>query len=415
LTKNIAKRRASFGGLLSLVFLALGFLVLSQMVTAPSARADRGGWVASGGELFRFGKNPWFLKNTKTVDYCIEVDTASVSATKTTVQEVVREAIEYWQNEFKAQGAMTSAGFVALGTQTFNEVAACGESVPLQFLIGHGVLDKDEIEALEDPKRFVGVSIRKEYDTETLTGKGIVYIASDRGPNAYTARANSTHLFPEAWKERRLLFYALIHEMGHVFGIPHTGNGLMSEVFLEQLLHKRFVSFYLNNPVAPFLVAPLTMESCVPFSSFNAGFFQVPTDAACIRLEGKSAGANYEWSVSYRKTLTSPPVLAGTLKATPLMQLLASAKPVTVVQLPTEQKVFSLTERQMNTFMIGPVFVETTARGLFTTTTSPRPFDLQLELRPDSVVMTGLVGGRMMPVFIYSPPSLIHQFFPTGP
>lgn len=393
----------------------LGLVIVSSLMGAPLAIADRGGWVASGGELFRYGKNPWFLKNTKTVDYCIDLDTASVSASKATVQEVIREAIAYWQNEFKTQGASAGAGFAALGTQTFNEVPACGENVPLQFRIGHGVLDKDELEELQDPKRFVGVSIRKEYDTVTLAGKGIVYISSDRGPNAYTARPNSTHLFPEAWKERRLLFYALIHEMGHVFGIPHTGNGLMSEVFLEQLLHKRFVQFYLDNPVAPFLLAPLTMESCVPFSSFNAGFFQVPTDAACLRLEGKSIGANYEWSVFYRKTLGAPPVQAGTLKASPLMQLLASAKPVAIVQLPTEQKVFSLTERQMNTFMIGPVFVETTARGLFTTMTSPRPFDLQLELRPESVVMTGLVGGRMVPVFIYSPPSLITQFFPTGP
>lgn len=407
---SLAKRFLSLTGVFS-----FGLVVAGQMIAAPSAMADRGGWVASGGELFRYGKNPWFLKNTKSVDYCIDLDTASVSASKTTVQEVIREAIAYWQNEFKAQGATAGAGFAALGTQVFNEVSSCSEAVPLQFRIGHGVLDKDELEEIQDPKRFVGVSIRKEYDTVTLAGKGIVFISSDRGPNAYTARPDSTHLFPEAWKERRLLFYALIHEMGHVFGIPHTGNGLMSEVFLEQLLHKRFVQFYLDNPVAPFLLAPLTMESCLPFSSFNAGFFQIPTDAVCLRLEGKSIGANYEWSVFYREKLGAPLNPAGTLKASPLMQLLASAKPVAIVQLPTEQKVFSLTERQMNTFMIGPVFVETTARGLYTTTTSPRPFDLQLELRPESVVMTGLVGGRMMPVFIYSPPSLITQFFPTGP
>ncbi|CAN5722002.1 hypothetical protein BH10BDE1_BH10BDE1_36240 [soil metagenome] len=386
-----------------------------SLLCSASAHADRGGWVASGGELFRFGKNPWFLKNVTAVDYCIQVDTVSVSASTATVHDVVKEAISYWQNEFKAQAAAVAPGFAAVGTQTFNEVAKCDPSTPLQFKIGYGALSPDEIEFLVEPQKFVGVSVRKEYDNETMTVSGIVFIVSDIGPNAYSARPNSSHLYAQAWKERKLLMYALVHELGHVFGIPHTGSGLMSEVFLEQLLHKRFVQFYLDNPVSSFLLPPMTMESCALFGTFNAGFFQVPLDAACVRLEGKTIGVNYQWAVSYRKAMKDPLTPAGNIDATPLLQLLVHAKPASVIQLPTEQKVFSLQNRQMNTFVIGPVFTETTARGVFTSPASHRPSDLQIELRTDSVVMTGLVGGRMIPVFVYSPQSLLTQMFPVAP
>lgn len=392
------------------------FVILTLAVCAASlAHADRGGWVASGGELFRFGKNPWFLKNVTSVDYCIEVDSTSVSATTAIVQAVVKDAIAYWQNEFKEQAAAVTPGFAAVGTQVFNEVPKCGTSTPLQFKIGYGSLTQDEIDFLVEPQKFVGVSVRKEYDNEQMAGRGIVFIASDVGANAYWSRPNSSHLYPQAWKERKLLQYALIHELGHVFGIPHTGSGLMSEVFLEQLLHKRFVQFYLDNPVNSFLLPPVTMESCALFGTFNAGFFQVPLDAACVRLDGKTVGVNYQWAVSYRKALQDPLTPAGHIDATPLLQLLANAKPASVIQLPAEQKVFSLQNRQMNSFVIGPVFTETTARGIFTSNSSHRPSDLQIELRTDSVVMTGLVGGRMVPVFVYSPPSLLTQMFPVGP
>lgn len=390
------------------------FLV-SALLVSTNAFADRGGWVASGGELFRFGKNPWFLKNVSNVEYCIDIDQATVSAPFATVQGVVSDAIAYWQNEFKAQNATIASGFAAVGNQTFTLVPKCSAAVPLQFRIGYGTLDADEIAQLVDPKNFVGVSIRKEYDNAQMSGKGIVFISSDLGPNAYNANPNSAQLFPEAWRERKLLLYAVIHEMGHVFGIPHLGSGLMSEVFLEQVLHKRFVPFYLDNPVAPFLLPPLTLESCAPFGTFNAGFFQVPLDSACVRIEGKAVGVSYEWTVYYRKDLKGALMVAGEIKASPLLQLLVAAKPATVIQLPLEQKVFSLTERQMNTFMIGPVFTEMTAKGFFTTTTSHKPYDLQLELRPESVVMTGLVGGKMMPVFVFSQPSLLTQMFPVGP
>ena len=69
-------------------------LFLAAMIFSSVAAADRGGWVASGGELFRFGKNPWFLKNTTTVEYCVAIDRATISASEKDVYATVNDAIE---------------------------------------------------------------------------------------------------------------------------------------------------------------------------------------------------------------------------------------------------------------------------------------------------------------------------------
>jgi hypothetical protein len=389
-------------------------LILLLMSFTNVVRADHPGWVGSGGEVFRFAKNPWFVKNTKTVSYCIQVDTASVSASEQTVRDVFKEAIAYWKKELAFQGAAIGPGFASLGTQDFVEQSACDKETPLRILVGHGALSKDEADWLQEPRRYIGISVRTEYDTVKMAGQGFLFISSDLGPMAYNTLPNTDHLVDKAWQQKRLLLYAFMHELGHIFGIPHTGSGLMSEVFLDQVLHKRFSKFYLENPVQSFLNPPMLFDICTLTGTFNATFFQVPTDTACMHFEGKNQSTGQDWDVYSKKTPTSDPVLAGSIHATRLVQLDVGAKPSTVIHLPAEQTVFSLAERTINTFMLGPIFNEGGAKGTFTTTTSHRPFDLQIDFRPDAVTMTGLVGGRMMPVMVYSPPSLLNQIFPIG-
>lgn len=391
-------------------------LFLATMIFSSVALADRGGWVASGGELFRYGKNPWFLKNTTTVEYCVEIDRGTVSASESDVYAAVSDAIDYWKREFDPQQAMLSKpGFVRVGTQAFTRVSPCRADLALKFKIGAGTLDPDELQFLNEPSKYVGVSVRKEYDPVTLAGKGIVFISSDRGPHAYNQRPNSGHLYPEAWKEKKLLTYALIHEMGHVFGIPHTGVGLMSEVFLEQLLHKKFVQFYLDKQLDTFLSPVMNFDVCMLSGSFNTAFFQIPNDTACLRFEGVMTAGVFEWKLSTLKGPKDTPVPAGTLKASMMMQFAVSAKPALIVQLPPEQTVFSLANRNMNSFLIGPMFSDSTAQGVFQTPASSRPNAVQVDLRPDSILMTAVVAGKLTPVLVYSPPSLLNTIFPIGP
>jgi len=387
-----------------LTWLVIGFAVI------PSP-AERGGWVSSGGEIFRFAKNPWFVKNTTTVHYCVKVDTATVSASEATVRTVFREAIDAWKEEL-SKTANPSPGFAAIGTQTFIDDGACTAQTDLRVLLGEGTLSADEIKFLQEPRRFLGVSVRTDYELESLRGRGFIYLSSDVGPRAYNTLPQTDHLIPMAWEKPRLLLYAFLHELGHVFGIPHTGTRLMSEVFLDQLLHKRFSRYYLENPVERFLVPPLNFEICGLNGLFNATFFDVPADTKCLKLEGKSQGSSIEWVVYMRRTPASAPEPAGLILADRSGQSMASAKPAAVVHLPPEQTVFSLKERFMNSFLIGPVFDEGSASGAFKKKASGRPFDLEIQLQADAITMTGLVSGRMKPVLVYSPPTLLKMVFP---
>lgn len=403
------------------LILTSSILLVVGLVAGP-ANSDTGGWVSSGGELFRYGKNPWFLKNTAVVEYCTRFDAASISATELTTKAVIKEAIAYWQSEFAAAALASgpTPGFAQVGTQTFQDVGACNAlsasaraQVGMEFVFGEAGLESDERKTMVDPRNFVGLSIRKSYDLVSLSGKGIVYIASDIGPNAYNTAKNSAHLFAEAWREKKLLLYSLIHELGHVFGIPHMGEGIMSEVFLEQLLNKRFVDFYVQSPLQTFLTPPLNFEICSMNGTFDAAFFQVPAATVCMRFEGRKVGPDIEWQI-YSRSMNGggPETKAGTLKASKLSSTAFGTKPAVVIQLPAEQTVFTLTERMGNTFLIGPVFGDGTAQGIFQTVSSHRPHDVQVELKADAIVMTAVTAGRMKPVLVYSQPSLLSRLYP---
>ncbi|MES2963459.1 MAG: hypothetical protein V4760_06180 [Bdellovibrionota bacterium] len=388
------------------------FVFAFVLVASSIAKADPGGWESSGGEIFRFAKNPWFVKNTGSVDYCVKIDRTSISADETTIREVVKEALDYWKRELLQPTTKSTIGYTQLATQTFSEVGTCAKDTPLRLVFGRGALENDEAKWLDERGHFIGVTVRQEYDLVQLKGSGFVFIASDFGPNAYTTYPNSGHLLPKAWEKRRILQYAVLHELGHVFGIPHTGTGLMSEVFLDQVLHNSFFQSYIDNPIQTFITPPLDFDICTLNGSFNATYFQIPTDTTCLKLEGKFANGQYEWNLYSRKGGVS--TLAGTLRAMPITQLLAGAKPAVIVHLPPEQKVFTLQERFVNTYMIGPLFTEGTAKGIYKTVNSHRPIDVQVELRPDSIVMSGIVSGRMEQVLVYRPPTSM-VLGPIGP
>src|SRR5690242_2227433 len=88
-----------------------------------SGSAQAGSWVSSGGELFKDAHNPWFLRNTTQVNYCIQV-ASSISQPKKQIQESVLQAISFWKAEFKRfySNSPIQRGSFLLGTQEFREV-----------------------------------------------------------------------------------------------------------------------------------------------------------------------------------------------------------------------------------------------------------------------------------------------------
>lgn len=229
--------------------------------------AGPGGWVSSGGEIFKNAKNPWFVKNTQVVHYCLEYSESEMTLKSSDTQNLIEQALLYWKNEFNEISPIGSgysltqkANQAQIANQNFTKDETCNKDSDLIFKFGYSKLNQEEIDYLKDPQKFLGVTIRKVYDEENLKGKGVIFISGDLGSHSY--KKTSADVIDQAWKYPKLLQYVLIHELGHVFGLPHSGSGLMSEVFLDQLLIQKIAALYVREPLMPFIKAVDTATIC---------------------------------------------------------------------------------------------------------------------------------------------------------
>lgn len=399
--------------LLALLF--VGFMTgLIQLSQPAMAAPKKVGWISSGGEVFLFDRNPWFLKNVTTVRYCLVIDANSVSLPPADVKAAFLSALQYWQTELKGDFSHPIPGIAAVATQNWLE-SACDENTDIAIKVGHGALDSDEIAFLtrsegensagKRVESYIGVSIRKSYDLAEMRAKGTLFIASDRGAHAYE---NKGQLIVEAWKNKALLEYAFMHELGHVFGIPHTGMGMMSEVFLEQALSTRMASFYIQNPQQSFLNPPLNFEVCSLSGTFQPQFFKIATDASCLVLRKDTQNANgIRWIVLTRQYATSQPQEIGDITLERASAKKMNSKPVITIQLPEEQKVFGSTDRGFASFLISGLTSESDYEGAFHLKGSLKPYPLIASLRTDGVTLWAVVDNKPQPVLVYAPPTLI--------
>lgn len=206
--------------------------------TSPGGRlAD--GWVSSGGELLRDGRNPWFLKNTKEVKYCIRIDGGTVSASETFVDEVFQIAVKAWRNDI-ARVIQAARKYTAnpeydadgVGSQTFRKVG-CGQDPDLDLILGYGAFTAHEKRNLPEVEKFAAFTIRTKYDPVNLKGKGFIYLGSETGEHRFRQEA-----FTTPWSRKDILGLTLLHEIGHVLGIPHLSSkelSVMKEDYVDGL------------------------------------------------------------------------------------------------------------------------------------------------------------------------------------
>ncbi len=362
--------------------------------------SNSGGWVSSGGELFKDAKNPWFVRNTEKVRYCIAVDEKSVSASPRVARDLVNKAISYWHAEFHKPVLRPANGNVDLATQVFEEVP-CTPDVDLAFKFGYGTLDTDEIRYLKDPAKYIGVAVRTSYDEEQLRGRGFIYISSDLGPHVY---ANSGPLIDRAWTHPELLYYALLHELGHIFGLPHTGSGLMSEVFLDQILNQAIYEIFVESPVEPFFFPDAQLESC-NLEGADRDWFGVTQDYECIGLS--TSATQTETPVLGRKRGSTSWEPIGKVSGINLDIFDIRNRPAIYLHLNPKQKVFSGQEAVFRSFMIGGTFYDFGAEAVYTAASNAGappaiPKSIALRVTSSSFQILGQYKGKVRKVFNYS-------------
>lgn len=305
----------------------------------------------SGGKIYKWSANPWFLENTETVTYCIRLD-ENFGGTISSYQTIIRSVLQSW-NEVFADAKESSLyrdylqpyGNIKVGTQKF--VESCSGDSDISFMLGS--LTEDQREHFQNPREFVGAAIRTEYDVEEMKSKGFIYIAPLKGE----LKPRIAGLPDLTWdySDYRYFIAVLNHEIGHVFGLSHGAGDFMNANFPEKMvtqLFERILAGTDEEEVPTMIFGPWMLSylndfdkidtfGCTPDPIVTESFsnYLHPTDK-CVRLKvegGSIAFYTSPWTRNGQKNwVKRTQTKVGTASA--------NTSPLVTVFLPSEQKVF---------------------------------------------------------------------------
>jgi len=331
-------------------------LLLIVIGGGPSAFAAGGGWWSSGAELLKDAHNPWFIQRADDtsedwVTYCVDMEDASISATREDVERLTALALDTWMTALKnydsqAFGSIPIQRDLKYGTQHFLKLPCDGKE-DIRFQFGHGTLSREQLDYFSNfhPERTIGVAVRTEYNVETMRGRGFVYIASDQGPFRYD---NGEDTYERAWRHRALLMMLLLHETGHVFGLSHAGlfGDLMSEGWPQFMVSKFFVDLLKRHndlDVLPnlaelnFYFSPsIEWERCEVGDDAKK-WFELAAGESCISMKCENT---HTICTVRARSAELPPGTGRVAGEFTLYMTSGSLEPAILVYLPPEQKLF---------------------------------------------------------------------------
>jgi hypothetical protein len=359
--------------------------------------AKAGGWISSGGENFHDGKNPWFLKG-ETIRYCILHSDNDFSMSETEVEHSLETALKYWQSEFsKKINSFGKKINFDLGSNILLKTSGdCKGDEDLRVIFGYSELNSQEKNYLgKDYKKYLGVTVRTDYETTWLRGKGFIYIAGDKGTNQYDAKED---IIKNAWEHKELLAWALIHELGHVFGIPHMGNSFMSEIFMDLLVSKYYYQDFKKLGYESFLSSPEKTQGCtyLPPESYN--YFELDLKVSCLRGQWKSV-KQFDIYAVYNDGKEE--LVAQALGLNLDLKGIRS-RPVSYLKLTSEQKVFSASEINHRSLVPGPFQERVSKKGKMVILKSLKTYPVHMEVSPESITIISEVNNKLETVFSYN-------------
>lgn len=225
-----------------------GVLLLSACAeqkgpAGPNQKLQFEGWVSSGGDLTADSHNPWWVQNTTEVTYCIAIDAEGVKANAEEINEAFLAAVGYWKKDFetfhteyKKKSEKKAQARVAL--QKFTKVD-CDKNPDLKLAFGYGALDAREKMYISDPTKVVSRAVRTFYNREELKGRGFIYFGAEFGQSAIAKSflpqlgKLKESMAGELWTFHGVLWSAMQHESGHLFGVPHIPRTFMDEYYLD--------------------------------------------------------------------------------------------------------------------------------------------------------------------------------------
>lgn len=264
---------------------------IAVLIAFASTDLLAGNSSSGGGELLGDSENPWFANIESVMRYCVEVDDSNFGLPLSRIKEIVKEGFDFWKDEFSRSQPIEYYGYkLNVLPRKFSIDASCTESSDIRFQFG--VISKEQAEQLQNPNHFVAAAIRTHYDEHRLKGKGFVYVSPENGPFRMAGKDLREH--PWSYENGRLLHFVILHELGHIFGIPHRGNKstLMSSGFPEMIVQKSstiWVPTLKPSPEVFQFRSILTNGLCYP--NVGSGAFPlhkalgIPTIAPCLKFK----------------------------------------------------------------------------------------------------------------------------------
>jgi hypothetical protein len=218
-------------------------LAFASALQIRMAHAGDTGWSGNGGDHLRQSDNPWNLGN-EAVSYCLRQST-NTSFSKDELSAMTRSAFAKWRAFFQKSGLSAAPfrvpyGFpsapaqfpdgVARGVSLDFKETPCSQmdheaGIQILFDVSNPIVD-DYLESHSDGSR--GVALRQSYNFLSYRNGGIVWLKTF--PND---PARSEHM--------------LLHELGHVLGMPHDSTFVMDENVADFLALKNLDSSELGK------------------------------------------------------------------------------------------------------------------------------------------------------------------------
>jgi hypothetical protein len=197
-------------------------VILENILKSINLSALEGGWSGNGGDFQLEGHNIWFIGN-KLIPYCIE-SSESYPLGLSDLKELVSESVSDWKSFFELYGLeknglakgfkgprANALSFIDKKNRGLNfnfKEVPCGKE-KVKFLFGK---ENDLIRAYRAlaTEGALGLALRGNYNHKTYENPGVVWVANFS-------------------KESRKIKHMLLHELGHVFGMPHNSVFVMDE------------------------------------------------------------------------------------------------------------------------------------------------------------------------------------------
>jgi|GEM_PF-3162476 len=224
--------------LLSIMFLGMSF-----------THASEGNGSTGGGHIYGDQLNPWFIQNTKNVNYCVEIAPEFSQLPRGRVLELIKNSFSFWKKTFSGFPNFIPVEISptpVMLSQEFIFKENCSDTIDIVFQMGF--LTPAQELSYPNYKQIIGKVGRTHYDEQNLKGRGFIYIAPEEG----RFRPSSPNFISRPWSSGKnlKLQMALMHELGHVFGLQddyYGTYGLMNARFVDMITHKKSPKALENN------------------------------------------------------------------------------------------------------------------------------------------------------------------------